>query len=158
MRELFGDLWDLHARGEWIGVTTNGTVRKDGCAVMGRGIAKQAATRFPSLPFEVGQYIVRYGNMPQRFSDYRIYTFPVKHQWWEWADINLISESMYEIRCLWNMYNSGRLFIPRPGCGNGGLRWKDVRKEIAPIVKDLPITVVNNEINHSWIPDLRAVR
>lgn len=50
MKEVYGDIWEYHKQGYWIVITTNGFVKKNGCAVMGRGVAKQAVTKYPSLP------------------------------------------------------------------------------------------------------------
>ena len=47
MIEIHGNLWQLPAT--WRGITTNGFVRKNGTAVMGRGCAREAATRFPGF-------------------------------------------------------------------------------------------------------------
>lgn len=38
MREINGsNIWDFYNKGFWIAITTNGTVKKNGEAVMGRG-------------------------------------------------------------------------------------------------------------------------
>ena len=50
MRELTGDLWqtaiDLSA--DAVVITTNGTVKKDGTAVMGRAVARGSTGNTPS--------------------------------------------------------------------------------------------------------------
>ena len=45
MIETSGNLWHFHTQGRWVVTTTNGSVRKDGCAVMGRGVAREAAAK-----------------------------------------------------------------------------------------------------------------
>lgn len=64
IQEQAGDLWDYSARGEWIAITTNGITKANGQAVMGAGLAKQAATRYPDLPSWLGQRLMRFGNRP----------------------------------------------------------------------------------------------
>jgi len=51
MQEITGDIWEQHKLGRWIVITTNGAIKNDGSCVMGRGVAKQAADKYPELPF-----------------------------------------------------------------------------------------------------------
>jgi hypothetical protein len=53
MQELVGNIWDHHQDG-WIVVTTNGIIKSNGDAVMGAGIALEAARKFPDLPRQLG--------------------------------------------------------------------------------------------------------
>jgi hypothetical protein len=148
MKEIHGDLWDFHSLGHYICITTNGAVRRDGACVMGRGIAKQAAQRFPRLPYDVGKLLKSSFLHPMLLPEYRLVTFPVKHHWSELADLQLIENS-----ATWLMAANTEIsipafakgvYLPRPGCGNGGLTWDVVRPVIAPILDDR-FTVV--EIN-----------
>lgn len=62
--ELIGNLWDFH-RAEsncFIVIPTNGVLKANGDAVMGAGLAKQAAQQFPTLPKLLGQAIHDTGN------------------------------------------------------------------------------------------------
>jgi hypothetical protein len=142
MKEIYGDLWDFHAQGHYICITTNGAVRRDGACVMGRGIAKQASIRFPGLARDLGGLLKSGGNRINLFVGWRLITFPVKHHWSEQADIALIEKSAKALAEL-NIFRN-LVYLPRPGCGNGGLTWTDVRPVIAPILDDR-FTVV--EIN-----------
>lgn len=133
MIEVVGDLWTYPA--DFRVITTNGSVRKDGACVMGRGCAKEAARRYPELPDELGHQILLKGNRGFYFGKYSLFTFPVKHAWHEQADINLIEQST-----AWfarNLLESATYVMPRPGCGNGHLSWKHVR----PILVHLPDNV-----------------
>lgn len=105
---------------------------------MGRGCAHEAKLRHPRLPSELGQYILRHGNVPWNYGltddgDWLI-TFPVKHRWFEGADFNLIRESATTLTAIANNETWERVVMPRPGCGNGGLRWADVRRLLTPIL------------------------
>jgi hypothetical protein len=128
MIEAFGDAWEL-AKGHRLFITSNGYVKKNGCAVMGRGIAKEASTKFPELAATLGWMLRLSGNQVHflgAFGDYWLHSFPVKHNWWEKADPELIKESVKELqKVIWD--KDAKLFIPRPGCGNGGLLWEDVK-------------------------------
>jgi hypothetical protein len=121
--EVNGNLVKHWSEGNIIGVTTNGFVKEDGRCVMGAGIAKSIRDAVPDIDLEVGEHIVRNGNVPAFFPAASIFTFPVKHVWWENADLDLIYRSAQYIACK----NLTRIDIPRPGCGNGKLDWSDVK-------------------------------
>lgn len=146
MKEIKGSLWSFFGKpGYMVMITTNGFVRKDGCAVMGRGCAFEAARRFPDLPKLLGESIQKNGNVvtvlcpgkkPKPF--HTITTFPVKHNWYEDADPELIRSSAVKLHTMASVAVNAKFILPRPGCGNGHLKWEDVR----PLVADLPDNVL----------------
>lgn len=147
MIEVTGDIWDYHEQGYWIVITTNGTVRKDGACVMGRGVALQAAKRFPDLPYKLGNFLNEFTNTVKLFAEYRIITFPVKHNWWESAEIHLIEESCRRLRDYAGYFFPGEqgIYMVRPGCGSGGLDWKDVKPILEKYLDDRFIVVCKQE-------------
>jgi hypothetical protein len=145
MKEDYGNIW--HMPGDAICITTNGFVKKNGEAVMGAGIAKEANNFYPGLAKALGEFICIGGNRvhPLYFDntwEQLILSFPVKHNWWEKADMELIRKSCQElIEYLDVTKPLQNVLLPRPGCGNGKLQWKDVKREIKPLLDDR-ITVV----------------
>lgn len=135
MKEVRGDLWELP--GDIRCITTNGFVKQNGSAVMGRGCAKEAAQRFPSLPRELGKRLTISGNTIHDFPEIGILTFPVKHNWWEEADPKLIRRSADGLRSIALRRPDLTFLLPRPGCGNGKLKWEDVK----PLLLELPDNV-----------------
>ncbi len=140
MIEVRGNLWDYEC--DAIVITTNGFVKNNGEAVMGRGCALEAANRIDNLPARLGQHIKNHGNTLTVFWEgYQGYngedgdiwsidliTFPVKHNWWEKADLELIEQSCIDLKSWANETSYWKkILIPRPGCGNGGLDWEDVK-------------------------------
>ena len=128
MQTIHDDLWNLHDKGITIVITTNHTIKSNGEAVMGRGIARQAALRYPTLPRMVGHHN-RVKTPVMYYPEFRLYTFTVKHDWWEDADPTLIRISYN------TLFNDMRrtddmVAISRPGCGNGHLDWKE---DVEPI-------------------------
>lgn len=149
MKEFQGDLWDYYDQKEyWLVCTTNGHVKKSGECVMGAGIAKEVAKRFPEFPGRLGAEIRLTGNSVYIFPVQRIITFPVKHHWRENADLELIEKSAQE---LLNYFNGEHLIpfegpyeddetkvvCPRPGCGNGNLSWSIVKPVIEPYFDEI---------------------
>ncbi len=147
MREIQGNIWDFHRKGNWVVITTNGFVKKNGECVMGRGIAQEAKALFPKLPRELGEQLSAEGNHLFMFTEYRLLTLPVKHNWWEQADIKLIETSLKELAEFPDLFPEYQpIFLVRPGCGNGKLRWEDV-KPICEKYLDDRFVVVDNTIS-----------
>ena len=146
MLEVVGDLWEFHKAGEWIAITTNGDVNKNGEAVMGRGVALQAKKKLPFLAADLAQCLFEGGNYPYAFRDINIVTFPVKRHWFEKADLKLIVMSAQILVALLDGktydFHPERLYLPRPGCGNGRLDWRAVKPLLEPIFDDR-FTIVN---------------
>lgn len=136
MREATGNLWTYPAHFRVI--TTNGDVRRDGCCVMGRGCAKEAALKYPTLPRVLGASIIKWGNTVQFHEAYNLFSFPVKHHWNEPADLELIAQSVEKFNRI--ILSSCTYVMPRPGCGNGGRTWEEVQ----PLLINLPdnVTVI----------------
>jgi hypothetical protein len=153
MLERYGDIWEaaIEDGADAVIITTNGFVKKNGEAVMGRGIAKEAKDRFPELASWLGEYLNAYGNKPYIFWSFAwnfkpsIITMPVKPirgpsgepGWKAKADIELIKNSAKQIpSMLVGYFPMNKIYMPRPGCGNGGLKWEDVEPVIKPYLDD----------------------
>lgn len=144
MLEVVGNLWEYEADAKCI--TTNGVTRKDGAAVMGRGVALQCKQRYPGIEFEFGRRIREANNhvtiigreaIAERFP---LIVFPVKHRWDQAADLALIERSAHElVRLVSNRWKV--ITLPRPGCGNGQRSWEEVRPIIEPILDDRFVVV-----------------
>lgn len=142
-------------------ITTNGSIKKVknyNELVMGRGIALAAKQLHPELPKLLASYVSQIGNHVYYISELNLFSFPVKHHWSEKADIELIKRSCIEL--LWyikfglsnqliTMFSEKQIiiteenpvYLPKPGCNNGQLKWEDVEREIEPIIKDYPIKI-----------------
>lgn len=167
MKEALLDLWTTPADAKCI--TTNGYVKVNGNLVMGAGVAGQAQARYPNFPKVAGRAVTQYGNIVHAFrsdqlrqnnwsrynrsmthgsipvDDEWFITFPVKHVWYENADLELIKRSAHQLMDLLNEPAFLPIFktvlLPRPGCGNGHLTWEDVKPVIEPILDDR-VTVI----------------
>lgn len=137
MKYINANLWDVEADLKLI--TTNGAVRRDGACVMGRGCALEAKIRYPGLEYKLGDLIGRHGNRVMRLGRYNgvvLASFPVKHHWREEADPELIARSARQLVALADKFGCERIALPRPGCGNGRLRWARVRTILKDILDD----------------------
>lgn len=78
MKVIKKNIWDFLEK-EIIIIPTNGFVKSNGCAVMGRGLAKQCLNRFKSIDVVLGNKLSYYGNVPHIIHvKKRIISFPVK--------------------------------------------------------------------------------
>jgi hypothetical protein len=125
MTEECGDIWEYLGKAV-IAVTTSGSVTSDGKAVMGRGVACQAARRFPELPGVLGHLVKNSGNHVHPLRE-GIVSFPIEESAWQCPDLRLISRSARELRELADRERWKMVVVPRPGCGGGGLEWREVR-------------------------------
>lgn len=132
---LKANLWDLHNEGKTCAITTNGFVKANGECVMGRGVALQAKQRYPEFPRMLGEKL-KAGNIPYFFPEYNLYSFPTKHKWWQKSDLTFIRSSLCFMQCMMQHpdQNIKHIYLPKPGCDNGGLSWET---EVEPILRDV---------------------
>jgi len=78
-------LWYFLGNSDAVCITTNGYVKKDGTAVMGKGIALQAVEQWPEVSRILGDLIRRKGNrvhilegIPNYLEKAKLVSFPVK--------------------------------------------------------------------------------
>ena len=149
MQELFGNynIFDMATEGEAVCVTTNGMIKKDGHAVMGAGIAKEANQRF-ALSKKLAGYLKKYGNRAFNMGCYEegtrkfnILTLPTKNDWRDNSDIELICISCQQLVEMCNKFGFTKVYLPRPGCTNGKLDWSLVKSRIETILDDRFIVV-----------------
>ena len=126
MNEIVGDLWDEHAQGAVVAITTNGAVNRVGRAEMPRGCARQARDRYPSLLQTLGSLLKQHGNHVFDLG-HQLVSFPVEEDPFQNPDLRLIEQSCCELVELVDYKGWQKVVVPRPGCGGGGLSWSDVR-------------------------------
>jgi len=140
MKEVTGNLWDYT---QWPSeqffrcITTNGTVKKDRTVVMGRGCAFEAKKAHPGIEATLGKMVTKAGNIVH-YLGHAIYSFPVKHNWHEKADLDLIKQSAQQLKQIADANPTLHFILPRPGCGNGQRQWEDVK----PVIEFLPDNVL----------------
>ena len=170
MLEIVGDLFDPPPEVHAICLTTNGQVKANRRAVMGRGVARQALDRWPNMPALLGRSILDHGHVVRVFAivprvpgggtwaarvedtteiyvlGHRIITFPVKHTWRDkQAPLGLIERSARQLATLVAPGGvAGRIALPRPGCGNGRRDWAEVRPILAQHLDDRFVVIENN--------------
>jgi macro domain-containing protein len=133
MLEVKGNLWTYTPNGDEVDarvVTTNGSLKVNGLAVMGKGTALQAKSKFPDLPLLLGQKIKTHGNHVFRFKigNNHLVTFPTKRNWYDKkSDEELIAQSFQELKLMVKAMGWKVIVMPKPGVGAGGLDWKELK-------------------------------
>jgi hypothetical protein len=135
MLETIGDIWEHADSGSILAITTNGSLTPDGRAVFGRGVARQALERFPELAGKLGSLLSAQGSHVY-YLDNGIVSFPVEETAWSQPDLRIIARSALELRQLADLSGWQRIVVPRPGCGGGGLAWRDVQPLLLPWFDD----------------------
>ena len=142
-----GDMWDSYSTSDLFLITTNSYVRKDGALVMGRGIAQQAKTRYPSVPYQAGKWLRdnnlvngTYGILTEPF-DTHLGLFQVKVHYADAARLDLIEFSAKMLAEYLGVCDLKNVNLNFPGIGYGHLSEADVLPILEKYFENLPITV-----------------
>lgn len=140
-----GDMWDRFGKVERFLFTSNPIVNKQGLAVMGRGIAKQMADRYPEIRDDFARQLqgwqavnLRHPNVLEinEYGGQMVGYFMVKDHWRSPASLSIIEESVNEV-IAWDTDPWFTIALNFPGIGNGKLR----REDVLPIIERLPDNV-----------------
>lgn len=113
---------------------------------MGRGIAAQFKTKYPFAPKILGEKIKKNGNILQPImwnNEITYMAFPVKHHWKEEADLELIFRSAVSLKHKACSMPEKKFLLPRPGCGNGRLKWDDVKSVLESVLLPDNVCIVH---------------
>ena len=139
MKEIVGNVWDMLDENSAVCILTNNTVIQNYnpmtmthyiTNVMGGGIAREAADRNPGLKNLCGQAILD-GNYLLGKDDQtgaEMLRFPTKDQVQFGSDMKIIADSLTMLEEYINKNPNKKIYLPRPGCGLGGLDWEDVKE------------------------------
>lgn len=110
MQIAIGDIWTkMSDDSSAVCVTTNGIWKKNGLAVMGKGIAKDADVRY-QVSSQLGKNLRKHGNhvcdlgrhISPNGHSFTMLAFPTKQHWKNPSDIRLIRRSAEELVALTN--------------------------------------------------------
>lgn len=121
MIEIQGDIWKTPCH--WICVPTNGIVKANGEAVMGKGVALQTVKKIWNAPMVLGESIKKYGNKVHEIGRFTrenyvpkvdpeknwnpgivvvtVFAFPTKHNYKDKSDLKLIEKSCEQMAGLY---------------------------------------------------------
>lgn len=143
-----GNMWDVFGKTGMFMITTNPIARKDGGIVMGRGIAKEMATKYPKAPYDFAEALAHCDYMDANTGEFAVYDgqivgwFMVKSHWRLPAELTIIEDSLVHLILAHEAHKLyRRIDLNFPGIGNGKLG----RDKVLPLLeKYLPDNV------HVW--------
>ena len=151
IERVIGNIWDYEAD-HYIVIPTNIGWRADKTNIMGRGLALQAAKKYPKLPLWYGSecYLGLAMTPVMVYPHAPLILFPVKplnekQPWASWknmADLALIERSAIQLA---DMKLDREVAIPMVGCGNGKLTPEDVRPILDKYLSDEKFLLVTSD-------------
>jgi len=127
--------------------TSNGVIKKNGCLVMGAGVAKLFRDTIVGIDKRAGDAVNFSGNICQYISSWSaaigtsgasrlvyVLAFPTKHHWRDKSSLDLIEGSARRLMEIVKLNRFENVYLPRPGCCNGGLNWT---KEVKPLLENI---------------------
>ena len=118
--------------------------------VMGKGIALQFKSAFPGnakeYEIEAKNGKIRLGKMfvyetGELLNPKYLINFPTKNHWRYPSKMEYITEGLKDLRKVIIDKGIKSISIPPLGCGNGGLKWTEVKLKIVEALKDLEIEI-----------------
>ena len=136
---MYGDVFNSDC--DYIGITTNSIVKRNGELVMGAGNAKVASAKFKHLPKFFGDRIVKDGLVGKFYGIIKCgkyFAFQTKRHWKDGSDMQDVIRSINILKRGAEKYPNKVFGLPFPAINNGGLCWRYVIKYL----KDLPDNVI----------------
>jgi hypothetical protein len=142
MKLATGNMWSAYPQADLFLITTNSTLKNDGCLVMGTGIALEAAQRYLVLPHKLGIAVARKGPtygllVAKNWPTTKIGAFQVKTDWRQPASLDLIALSTKMLIAWCAEHPDAQVHLNFPGIGAGKLS----ANTVTSIIKELPDTV-----------------
>ena len=142
MKLANGNMWSAYPQADLFLITTNSTLKNNGCLVMGKGIALETAQRFPALPHKLGIAVAREGTtygllVAKNWPNAKIGAFQVKTDWRKPALPELITLSTQMLSDWCTNHPDAQVHLNFPGVGAGGL----YAGLVLTIIRELPDTV-----------------
>jgi len=139
MKIIKGNIWNKWEEGKYIVIPTNCEKNSKGKAIMGAGMAKEAAIRVPELPEKLASFDDL--NRVLVFNKHKLITFPTKNKWKENSILSMIDERCHDLNMLM-MVIQDEVYLPQLGCGKGNLKWEVVQPVLEKHLKDDRFIVV----------------
>ena len=119
---------------DYIGITTNSIVKRNGELVMGAGNAKVASAKFKHLPKFFGGRIIKNGLAGKSYGIIKCgkyFAFQTKRHYKDKSDIGDVYESIMMLKDIAERNADKTFAIPFPAINNGGLKREDVEGYLA---------------------------
>ena len=135
---------------DYVCITTNSILNKNGELVMGAGVALEAKQRFPELPKVYGSKIKNMGLVGGEYlllHHNNLIAFQTKINYKDKSPLDLVKKSVTRLKFLATLFDDCIFGLPFPAINNGGL----TKEVVLPIIQSLPDNVLVFE--KGWIND-----
>ena len=133
LNEIKGNVWDLLDENSAVCILSNNTINEKQRASMGGGIAHEALVRNPDLDYYHALCIMRheYYLGTDQPSGAMMVRFPTKYNVFDYkSSMTVIQNSLETLVQIMKQYPEVKFYLPRPGCGIGGLDWENQVKPL----------------------------
>jgi len=122
--------------------------RQDGKPVMGKGVAKVYADLYGDAILKPYEQAIRKGEL--KAGGVQLLTMPdgqvvanlaTKQDWRDDSKMAWVEEGLIALADAMRKAGHKSVALPPPGCGNGGLDWKDVEPLVLKHLKDFDVTI-----------------
>lgn len=122
--------------------------RQEGNPVMGAGVAKAFKERYGDAILDPYAAAIREGSL--RAGGVQLLTMPdgqvvanlaTKQDWKDESRIEWVEDGLRNLAVEMKAAGHRSVALPPPGCGNGGLDWKDVEPLVLKHLKDFDVTI-----------------
>lgn len=131
LQEINQNVWDIADNKSIICILTNNSIVNDR-NIMGAGIAREALDRNPNLDKHCADCINHndYVLGIDKQSNAILFRFPTKNDVWYNSSLSVIEDSLRELVYTARLNKNYKIYLPRPGCGCGGLDWESQVKPL----------------------------
>lgn len=131
LNEIKCNVWDKLDENSAVCILTNDMIR-NGENIMGGGIAREAADRNPGLKRICAEAIIqhKFSMGFDRISGAELLRFSTKDVVWQPSKLNMIEQCLVKLSDYCKTNPNKAIYLPRPGCGLGGLDWET---EVKPL-------------------------
>jgi O-acetyl-ADP-ribose deacetylase (regulator of RNase III) len=105
---------------------------------MGRGVALQAALKYPELAKELGERLSKYGNQVYAFyyENVFIITVPTKDHWRDSSNYKLVNTSLLRLVEIVERLQIKNVVLPLIATGCGGLNKEHIKELLNDVLDD----------------------
>ena len=131
LQEINQNVWDIADDKSIICILTNNSIINNR-NVMGAGIAKEALDRNPDLDKQCANCIDNNSYIlgTDKQTGAILFRFPTKNDVWYNSSLSVIEDSLRELAYTARLNKNYKIYLPRPGCGCGGLNWESQVKAL----------------------------
>ena len=149
MKIIYGDVFTSDC--DYIGITTNSIVKRNGELVMGAGVALTAKKINPQLLKIIGRSVLEMGVVGGFYGIIKCgkyFAFQTKRHYKDKSDIRDVYESILLLKGIAERFKDKTFALPFPAVNNGGLTRDEVSKYLMMLPDNVFVYDLINKSQH----------